>query len=51
LRLRLTTELADADALVSARNCKENQSISDCVAPTPSTTTAPMTSASVMAGK
>ncbi|MGY5805136.1 hypothetical protein ACXHMN_27655 [Rhizobium sp. LEGMi12c] len=51
LRLKLTTELADADALVSARNCKENQSISDCVAPTPPTTDTPMTSASAMAGK
>lgn len=51
LRLRLTTELADADALVSARNCKENQSISDCAAPAPSATGAPMTSASAMAGK
>lgn len=56
LRLRLTTEPADADALVSARNCKENQSISDCAASAPSTneaptTGAPMTSASAMAGK
>ena len=60
LRLKLTTELADADALVSARNCKENQSISDCVAPPPAAATpatnapvtdAPMSSASAMAGK
>ncbi|AYG66900.1 MULTISPECIES: hypothetical protein [unclassified Rhizobium] len=46
LRLKLTTELADADALVSARNCKDGQSISDCAAPPP-----PMTNASAMAGK
>lgn len=51
LRLKLTTELADADALVSARNCKESQSISDCIAPAPPTTDAPMTSSSAMAGK
>ncbi|TWB17948.1 hypothetical protein FBZ99_102534 [Rhizobium sp. ERR 1071] len=51
LRLRLTTELADADALVSARNCRDNQSISDCAAPAPSAAPAPMTSASAMAGK
>ncbi|MGY5775756.1 hypothetical protein [Rhizobium sp. LEGMi135b] len=51
LRLKLTTELADADALVSARNCKENQSISDCVVPAPPTTDVPLTSASAMAGK
>ncbi len=51
LRLKLTTELADADALVSARDCRENHSISDCAAPAPSTTDAPMTSASAMAGK
>ena len=36
LQLKLTTELADALALVSARNCGLNQSISDCVAPLPS---------------
>ncbi len=51
LRLRLTTELADADALVSARNCRDNQSISDCAAPAPSAAPVPMTSASAMAGK
>ncbi|MFK0162342.1 hypothetical protein [Rhizobium sp. NPDC090279] len=53
LRLKLTTELADADALVSASNCKENQSISDCAAPSPPppATDVPMTSASAMAGK
>ncbi|ENN87972.1 hypothetical protein RHSP_50100 [Rhizobium freirei PRF 81] len=36
LKLKLTTELADAIELVSARNCGTNQSISDCVAPPPS---------------
>jgi hypothetical protein len=46
LKMKLTTELADAVALVSARNCGDNRSISDCVAP-PS----PITSVSAMAGK
>jgi hypothetical protein len=55
LQLKLTTELADADALVSARSCKESQSITDCAALPPTTiapmSTAPITSASAMAGK
>ncbi|NLR96787.1 hypothetical protein HGP17_08055 [Rhizobium sp. P38BS-XIX] len=45
LKLKLTTELADAVMLVSARNCGDKQTISDCVA-------APqMNSASAMIGK
>ncbi|MGG6896484.1 MULTISPECIES: COG3904 family protein [Rhizobium] len=36
LKLKLTTELADAIVLVSARNCGSDQPISDCVAPPPS---------------
>ncbi|WP_331379701.1 hypothetical protein [Rhizobium sp. BR 362] len=35
LKLRLTTELAAADQLVAARDCKSNQSIAECAAPTP----------------
>jgi len=45
LKVKLTTELADAVTLVSARNCGDNQSISNCIAPPP------LTSASAMAGK
>ncbi|NTF42737.1 hypothetical protein [Rhizobium rhizogenes] len=45
LRLKLTTELADAVTLVSAANCGDNPSISNCVAPRP------VTSVSAMAGK
>lgn len=45
LRLKLTTELADAVALVSAHKCGDKQSISNCAAPSP------ITSASAMAGK
>lgn len=33
LRLGLTTELAAADQLVMARNCKDKQSIAECAAP------------------
>ncbi|WP_267549944.1 hypothetical protein [Rhizobium rhizogenes] len=45
LRLKLTTELADAVTLVSAANCGDNPSISNCVAPRP------ITNVSAMAGK
>lgn len=47
LNLKLTTELSDADALVSAGSCKDKQSISDCEAPPPP----PINAASAMAGK
>ncbi len=50
LNLKLTTELSDADALVSARNCTDGQSISGCVSPPPPAPS-PMSSASAMAGK
>ena len=46
LNLKLTTELADADALVSARNCKDGQSIPDCATPPPVTN-----ATAAMAGK
>ncbi|TXI12552.1 MAG: hypothetical protein E6Q76_00770 [Rhizobium sp.] len=48
LNLKLTTELSDADALVSARNCREGQSISDCTAPPP---LPPTNATAAMAGK
>ncbi|CAN7354855.1 hypothetical protein LJR251_002038 [Rhizobium rhizogenes] len=35
LKLRLTTELATADQLVFARDCKDKQSIADCATPPP----------------
>ncbi len=50
LNLKLTTELSDADALVSARNCTDGQSISGCASPPPAALS-PMSSASAMAGK
>ncbi|WFU00586.1 hypothetical protein QA648_10405 [Rhizobium sp. CB3171] len=40
LKLRLTTELAAADQLVAARDCKSNQSIAECAAP-PAASSAP----------
>ena len=48
LRLKLTTELAAADELVLARDCKDKQSIADCAVPAPPQ---PVTSAATMAGK
>ncbi|MGV1755931.1 hypothetical protein ACQZ6F_09550 [Rhizobium sp. A22-96] len=45
LKLKLTTELADAVALVSVASCGDNPSISNCVAPRP------ITNVSAMAGK
>ncbi|MDL2405043.1 hypothetical protein PY650_05130 [Rhizobium calliandrae] len=35
LKLKLTTQLAAADQLVAARNCKDEQSIAECAAPPP----------------
>jgi hypothetical protein len=43
LKLRLTTELAAADQLVAARDCKDKQSIAECAVPPP----APATPAAV----
>lgn len=46
LAMKLTTELADAVALVSPRGCGVNQSATDCAVPPP-----PPTNVSAMAGK
>lgn len=48
LKMKLTTELADAVTLVSVRDCGDKQAVSDCAAPPPPP---PMTSASAMAGQ
>jgi hypothetical protein len=49
LKLKLTTELAAADELVLAHDCKDKQSIADCAAPV--SPPPPVAVAPTMAGK
>jgi hypothetical protein len=51
LKLKLTTELAAADELVLAHDCKDKQSIADCAAPASPSPPPPVAVAPTMAGK